>query len=135
MVAAAGVVVQSFQSAQDPLLACVDSRLESERAADRLTIQTLQTQTQQQLAALASQQQQRMATLQQQAAAAAASSSAESAAVVSGAVGLAGELGDRQAAVLKDLAGLAVEVSKYRYVGCGSRGLRFKSGSTNSERS
>jgi len=77
-------------------------------------MQALQTQTQQQLAALASQQQQRMATLQQQAAAAAASSSAESAAVVSGAVGLAGELGDRQAAVLKDLAGLAVEVSKYR---------------------
>ena len=94
---------------------CDVRRLESERAADRVSIQTLQAQTQQQLAALANHQQQRMAAVQQQAAAAAASSSAESAAVVSGAVGLAGELGDRQAAVLKDLAGLAVEVSKYRY--------------------
>lgn len=90
-------------------------RLEIERAADRVSIQALQAQTQQQLAAMANQQQQRMAAVQQQAAAAAASSSAESAAVVSGAVGLAGELGERHAAVLKDLAGLAVEVSKYRY--------------------
>jgi hypothetical protein len=92
------------------------ARLEAQRAADSVTIQALQAQMQQQLAAMASQQQQRMAAVQQHAAAAAASSSAESAAVVSGAVGLAGEIGDRQAAVLKDLAGLAVEASRYRCV-------------------
>jgi hypothetical protein len=63
---------------------------------------------------MATQQQQRLVAVQQQAAAAAAGSSAESAAVVSGVVGLGGELGERQAAVLKDLAGLAVEVSKYK---------------------
>lgn len=95
--------------------------LESQRAADSVTIQALQAQTHQQLAAMASQQQQRMAAVQQHAAAAAASSSAESAAVVSG----AGEIGDRQAAVLEDLAGLAVEVSRCRCASVGVASCRL----------
>lgn len=101
------------------------ARLESQRAADSVTIQALQAQTHQQLAAMASQQQQRMAAVPQHAAAAAASSSAESAAVVSGAVGLAGEIGDRQAAVLEDLAGLAVEVSRCRCASVGVASCRL----------
>jgi hypothetical protein len=47
----------------------------------------------------------------------AAAGAAESAAVRSSAAGLAGELGNRQANLLKDLASLAVEIEGYR---CGN---------------
>eukprot|EP00879_Flechtneria_rotunda_P012809 GHRR01013375.1.p1 GENE.GHRR01013375.1~~GHRR01013375.1.p1 ORF type:complete len:459 (+),score=289.76 GHRR01013375.1:702-2078(+) len=90
------------------------ARLETERAADRAQLQALQSKQQQQLAALQAQQQQQQLTLaaaqQQQAVAAAA----ESAAVRQGAAGLAGELGSRQAALLRDMAALAVEIEGYR---------------------
>jgi hypothetical protein len=100
-------------------------RLESERAADRAHLQALQASQQQQLASLQAQQQQQIsalhqqhaaavASLQQQAAVAAAAGVAESAAVRSGAAGLAGELGNRQANLLKDMAALAVEIEGYR---------------------
>ncbi len=88
-------------------------------------MQALQSKQQQQLTALQAQQQQllsllqqqqaaALATVQQQAAAAAAAGAAESAVVRTNAVGLAGELGNRQAGLLNDMAALAVEIEGYR---------------------
>lgn len=59
-----------------------------------------------------------MAAAQQQQAAAAAGAAAESAAVRNSAAGLAGELSQRQSALLKDMAALAVEIENYRLVMC-----------------
>lgn len=108
-------------------LAHASCRLESERASDRAQMQSLTAKHQQQITSLQAQQQQQvsllqqqqavaLASMQQQQATAAAGAAAESAATRSSAVGLAGELSNRQSSLLRDMAALAVEIEGYRYL-------------------